>query len=257
MRRVCVFDGEQVRSDIFDSDDLPPVLEQLRSDFEDVQVLPESVSLAPPELVVMDVDSTLINEEVIDILAQYAGVEDKVADITARAMAGELDFEASLRERVALLEGIRVDALAEVEDRVTLTAGVADWVDALHDLDCKVAVLSGGFIDIVQPLADGIGIDYAFANQLEQRDGVLTGQVLGTVVDRTFKAQTLTRLATELGATRTLAIGDGANDIDMINAAACGVAFCAKPALVEHADLAIRHRDMRQLVDIFCEPFAQ
>lgn len=257
MQRVCIFDSGRVRHDVFDEDDLPPVLADLRSENDDVQVLPPEVSLAPPELVVMDVDSTLINEEVIDLLAAHAGVENQVAEITERAMAGELDFEESLRERVALLKGVPVSALAEVADQVTLTPGVPEWVEALHEVDCRVAVVSGGFIDIVQPLADGVGIDDAFANQLESSGGVLTGKVTGPVVDRAFKAQTLAELAKRVGATRTLAIGDGANDLDMVELASCGIAFCAKPALAEKADLVIRHRDMRQLVEIFCTPYVR
>lgn len=255
MQRVCVFDSGTVRHDIFDPDDLPPVLTQLRSEYADVQVLPEAVSTAPPQLVVMDMDSTVINEEVIDLLAAHAGIESQVATITARAMAGDIDFVTSLSQRVALLAGLPESALAEVAAQVTYTPGVERWVAALSNLDCEVVVISGGFLEIVEPVTQALGVHRAFANRLEISGGTLTGRLVGPVVGRAFKAEKLTELADQLGAHRTLAIGDGANDVDMIHAAACGVAFDAKDVLTREADLVLTYRHMNQLTELFCAPY--
>ena len=192
-------------------------------------------------LVVMDVDSTLIQDEVIELLAAHAGREAEVAEVTERAMRGELDFAESLHARVATLAGLPESVLADVRASVRLTPGARTLVRTLKRLGFTVAVVSGGFIEIVQPLADELGIDFARANSLEIIDGHLTGQVLGDVVDREEKARSLTRFAeaSDLPLERTVAIGDGANDLDMLALAGLGIAFNAKPVVRAQADAAV------------------
>jgi phosphoserine phosphatase len=192
-------------------------------------------------LVVMDVDSTLIQQEVIELLAAKCGRADEVAAITERAMRGELDFAESLRERVAALEGLDAGVLDEVRAEVLLTPGARTLVRTLKRLGFMVAVVSGGFIEIVGPLADELGIDRAEANRLEVVDGRLTGRVVGAIVDRAGKERALRRFAADAGLplSRTVAIGDGANDLDMLGAAGLGVAFNAKPVVREQAHTAV------------------
>ena len=193
------------------------------------------------QLVVMDVDSTLIQEEVIELLADVAGVGDQVTDITQRAMNGELDFEASLRERVALLAGLPATVLEDVQQRITLTPGADTLVRTLHRLGFHVALVSGGFLEVVAPLANRLGVERFRANQLEVRNGQLTGSVSGPIVDRKAKAAALREFADELHIplSRTVAIGDGANDLDMLHAAALGIAFNAKPHVRDAADTSV------------------
>ena len=166
----------------------------------------------------MDVDSTLIQDEVIELLASHAGREAEVAAVTAAAMRGELDFADSLRERVAALEGLPVSVLDEVRAAVQFTPGARTLVRTLKRLGFTVAIVSGGFIEIVEDLARELGIDHAHANRLEVRDGILTGRLVGDIVDRAGKAAALRRFAAEAGLplSRTVAIGDGANDLDML-----------------------------------------
>jgi phosphoserine phosphatase len=192
-------------------------------------------------LVVMDVDSTLVQGEAIDALADIAGVRDEVAAITARAMDGELDFEGSLRERVALLRGLPESALDDVYSRLTLAPGARTLVRSLKRLGYRFAIVSGGFTHITDRLAADLGIDYARANRLEVVDGRLTGAIVGDVVDRAGKAQALRDFAQDSKITldRTIAIGDGANDLDMLAEAGLGVAFNAKPVLREAAHAAV------------------
>ena len=246
-------------SEPYDSDSLPIVMRQLPDIHPgaEVLVLPGAFTYSAPELVVFDVDSTLINEEVIDLIAAAAGVGEEVAAVTERAMAGQLDFSESLAARVALLAGTPAGVLDEVRQLITPTTGVQTFIDSLHEVGATVAAVSGGFIEIVQPLADDLGLDAAFANAFEIDTGVLTGRTRGQVVDRKFKADTLRALAAQMGAdpALTVAVGDGANDIDMLQAAGCGVAFCAKQALVEKADVALNIRDMGILAGIFATPF--
>lgn len=189
----------------------------------------------------MDVDSTFISSEQIDLLAERAGTGAQVADITARAMAGELDFEASLRARVATLEGLPESTFDEVRSQISFTPGALDLVDECRRRGWVVALVSGGFHEIIDPLVDGLPISYVRANRLEVRRGALTGEVSGAVVDRAAKATFLREFARAEGVelSDTVAIGDGANDLDMIAAAGLGVAFQAKPIVARQADLAL------------------
>ena len=192
-------------------------------------------------LVVMDVDSTFIQDEVIDLLADEAGVMPQVAEITERAMAGELDFEQSLRARVALLEGLSVDALDRVRQRITLTPGARTLCRTLHRLGYRIALVSGGFTDVIAPLAAELGVTDVRANTLESVEGRLTGRVVGDVVDRMGKRTSLEYFARlyDIPRRRTIAIGDGANDIDMLEAAGLGIAFNGKAAARAAADTTV------------------
>ena len=192
-------------------------------------------------LVVMDVDSTLVQGEVIEMLAAQAGCEAEVARVTAQAMAGELDFEASLRARVALLEGLPVSAVDAVREQVRLTPGGRTLVRTLKRLGYAVGIVSGGFTCVTDDLVADLGLDHAVSNTLQVVDGRLTGKVLGRVVDRARKAEALREFAAAQGLTmaQTVAIGDGANDLDMLEAAGLGIAFNAKPVVREAADAAL------------------
>ncbi|MET3859342.1 phosphoserine phosphatase [Dietzia sp. 2505] len=192
-------------------------------------------------LVVFDVDSTLVQGEVIEMLAAHAGREAEVRAVTERAMRGELDFAQSLHERVATLAGLPASVLDEVAASIVLTPGARTTIRTLKRLGIRCGVVSGGFIQVIAGLAEELGLDFARANTLEIEDGVLTGRVIGEVVDREAKADYLREFAEELGISlsQTVAVGDGANDIDMLTAAGLGIAFCAKPALREVADASL------------------
>ncbi|MBB1050353.1 MAG: phosphoserine phosphatase SerB [Dietzia sp.] len=192
-------------------------------------------------LVVFDVDSTLVQGEVIEMLAAHAGREAEVRAVTERAMRGELDFAQSLHERVATLAGLPATVLDEVAASIVLTPGARTTIRTLKRLGIRCGVVSGGFIQVIAGLAEELGLDFARANTLEIEDGVLTGRVIGEVVDREAKADYLREFAEELGISlsQTVAVGDGANDIDMLTAAGLGIAFCAKPALREVADASL------------------
>jgi phosphoserine phosphatase len=192
-------------------------------------------------LIVMDVDSTLIQDEVIDLLADRAGCAAEVAKVTEATMRGELDFEASLRERVALLAGLNEDVLNGVRDALRLTPGARTLIRTLKRLGYRCGIVSGGFTQIIDPLAAELGIDYVAANVLQIADGKLTGQVAGPVIDRAGKAAALRRFAEQAGVplSQTVAVGDGANDLDMIAAAGLGIAFNAKPVVRDAADTAL------------------
>lgn len=203
----------------------------------DVAVQRESIFRRSKRLVVMDMDSTLIACEVIDELAAEAGVKAKVAEITERAMRGELDFARSLRERVATLAGLPVEALERVAARIPLTLGAETLVRTLHRLGYKTAVISGGFRYFAEHLQARIGLDYAFANELEIADGHLTGRVCGRIIDADVKAELLEDIARRegIGLDQVIAIGDGANDLKMLARAGLGIAFNAKKRVREAA----------------------
>lgn len=207
----------------------------------DIAVQDAGLDRRGQHLVVMDVDSTLIQDEVIDLLADEAGTHAQVAEITERAMAGELDFAASLTARVALLEGLPADVIHRVRDRITLTPGARTLCRTLRNLGYRVALVSGGFTEVIAPLAVELGVDHVRANTLEVVDGHLTGKVVGAIVDRAGKRAALEELALEYGIpmSRTIAIGDGANDADMLQAAGLGIAFNGKAAARDAADSSV------------------
>jgi phosphoserine phosphatase len=199
----------------------------------DIAVSPGGLMRWAKKLVVMDVDSTLIQQEVIELLAAKAGAQDKVKEITDAAMRGELDFAASLKARVALLAGLPESVIADVQSEIALTPGARTLVKTLHQLGHSVAVVSGGFTSVIEPLVKQLGITHYRANTLEIVDGKLTGKVLDPIVDRAAKATALKDFAAVEGVLleQTVAIGDGANDLDMISIAGLGIAFNAKPAV--------------------------
>ncbi len=207
----------------------------------DIAVSPGGLMRWAKKLVVMDVDSTLIQQEVIELLGAKAGKEDEIRSITESAMRGELDFEASLRARVALLAGLPESVIEEVRNEVLLTPGARTLVSTLKKLGHSVAVVSGGFTAVIEPLLKELEITHYRANTLEIVDGKLTGNVVGAVIDRAGKATALRDFAAIEGVTieQTIAIGDGANDLDMIAAAGLGIAFNAKPAVKAAADSAL------------------
>ncbi|WP_141925731.1 phosphoserine phosphatase SerB [Haloactinospora alba] len=223
--------------------------EQLRADLAleaatqsiDIAVQPSGLHRRAKHLVTLDVDSTLIQGEVIDLLAEHAGCTEEIARVTEEAMRGNLDFEESLRRRVALLEGLDASALDAVRDQLVLTPGARTLIRTLKRLGYECAIVSGGFTQITDALVERLDLDYSAANTLEVVDGKLTGGLVGPVVDRKGKALALERFAEEAGVPRdrTVAIGDGANDLDMLQAAGLGIAFNAKPVVREQADTTV------------------
>ena len=215
--------------------------EKSRSLGVDVSVQHAGLDRRGQRLVVMDVDSTVIQDEVIDLLAFAAGRGDSVAAITERAMNGEIDFTESLRLRVAALEGLPASVLQDVADAVTLTPGARTLCRTLKRLGFHVCLVSGGFEEVVIPVTAELDVDRIRANRLEIIDGVLTGRVIGPIIDRAGKRRALEEFAADYGVptSRTIAIGDGANDLDMLEAAGLGVAFNAKPAVREAADTSL------------------
>ena len=207
----------------------------------DVAVQLNGLERRAKRLVVMDVDSTLISNEVIELLAEEAGCAPQVTMITERAMAGELDFEGSLRERVRLLAGLDAAAIERARRRIRLTPGARTFVRTLKRLGFCVAIVSGGFTPFTDWLAEELDLDYAYANELEVADGLLTGEVVGPVVDRARKAELLAQIAAAQGVplSQTVAVGDGANDLDMLGAAGLGIAFNAKPVVRAQADTTV------------------
>lgn len=203
----------------------------------DLAVQPENLYRRSKRLIVMDMDSTLIQQEVIDELADEAGKKEEVSRITEEAMQGKIDFKESLKKRVLLLKGLPDSVLANVLKRIKLTPGADMLVSILKKMGFKIAVISGGFTYFTDYFKETLGLDYSFANQLEIVDGVLTGQVVGEIIDRAGKATLLKRLASEdkILLDQTVAIGDGANDLDMLEAAGLGIAFNAKPTVRDKA----------------------
>ena len=201
-------------------------------------------------LVQLDVDSTFIQQEAIELLAAKAGVLGQVATITASAMRGELDFEQSLRARVALLKGLPESVIGEVQKEISLTDGAQELVATLHDRGHSVSLVSGGFLDIIEPMIKAMSIKYYKANKLEIVTGVLTGGLVGPIIDRAAKGEALKEFASAsaVAMENTVAIGDGANDLDMMAAAGLSIAFNAKPIVFEAADLAINEPSLRSVV---------
>lgn len=239
------------------SEDLRGALAQLTSNLGvDIAIERAGLARRGKRLVCFDCDSTLITGEVIEMLAAHAGREAEVAEVTERAMRGELDFEESLRERVKALAGLDASVVQDVADAIELTPGARTTLRTLNRMGYRTAVVSGGFIQVLEDLAEELELDYVRANTLEIVEGKLTGRVIGPVVDRAAKANFLAEFAADSGLTmaQTVAVGDGANDIDMISAAGLGVAFNAKPALREIADTAVSHPFLDEVLYIMGIP---
>ncbi|WP_022905883.1 phosphoserine phosphatase SerB [Curtobacterium sp. B18] len=204
----------------------------------------------PRFLVVLDADSTLLEDEVIELLADTAGTRPQVQAITERAMRGEIDFTESLRERVATLAGLRDDVFRGAQQAVRVTQGADELVRGVHAAGGTVGVVSGGFHEVLDPFAERLGLDHCRANRLEVVDGVLTGRVLGDVVDAHAKAVALREWAgaDAVPIVRTVAVGDGANDLEMMRVAGLSVAFDAKPLVREQADVAVVDRDLSSVL---------
>ncbi|MET3811001.1 phosphoserine phosphatase SerB [Arthrobacter sp. UYEF3] len=242
--RYSVFSAECTLPEPITASGLAGVRRSLAADGVDgvdTAIVPAALRQAVRKFLIMDVDSTLIRQEVIELLAAYAGKRGEVAAVTEAAMRGELDFAQSLHARVAVLAGLPADVVASVRAEVTLSDGAAELVAAFKAAGHAVAVVSGGFNQVLRPIAEGLGLDYWMANELEIVDGVLTGKVLGDVIDRAAKEKYLREWAAFEGIPmeHTIAVGDGANDLDMLGAAGIGVAFNAKPAVREAADAAV------------------
>lgn len=203
-------------------------------------------------LVVFDVDSTLIQEEVIELLAANAGSLAEVAVVTERAMRGELDFEQSLRARVKTLAGLDAGVLIEAYDQINLTPGAQELIQHVHKVGGKAAAVSGGFNQLLEPLAQRLGLDYRLANQLEIIDGKLSGEVIGDIIDKPAKSTALRAWANELGLelSQTIAVGDGANDLDMLGTAGLGIGFCGKPRVRAAADILVNVNDLSQVIGL-------
>jgi phosphoserine phosphatase len=203
-------------------------------------------------LVQFDVDSTFIQQEAIELLAAKAGVLDEVSRITESAMRGEMDFEQSLRARVALLKGLDQSVISEVQAEITMTDGARELVSTLHSKGHSVSLVSGGFIDIIEPMIKELSIQYFKANKLEIINSVLTGGLVGPIIDRAAKGSALIEFASMSGVEiiHTVAIGDGANDLDMMAAAGLSIAFNAKPIVIDAADLSITEPSLRSVIDL-------
>ena len=203
-------------------------------------------------LVVFDVDSTLIEDEVIELLADCAGKRAEVAEVTERAMAGELDFTGSLKARVIQLAGLPESVIQDTLQKITITKGAKELIAAIHLAGGKVAAVSGGFTQLLEPLAKELNLDYFRANQLEIIDGKLTGQVTGPIIDKPAKATALTQWAKELNLDllNTVAVGDGANDLDMMDIAGLSIGFNAKPRVRQAADVLIAKNDLTEVIGL-------
>lgn len=206
----------------------------------------------PRFLVVLDVDSTLIENEVIELLADEAGSHAEVEAITTQAMNGEIDFEQSLRARAATLAGLDEAVFARVTELVTVTAGVPEMIAAIHAAGGRVGVVSGGFHEVIDPVAAALGLDYCRANRFEVTDGALTGGLSGPIIDAEAKATTIREWADDFGVplTQTVAVGDGANDLAMMAITGLSVGFDAKAPVRDVADVLLDDRDMSQLLPL-------
>jgi phosphoserine phosphatase len=202
-------------------------------------------------LVVLDVDSTMIEQEVIELLAKQVGLKDEVKLLTDKAMAGEIDFRKALEMRVELLAGLDSKVFTELQSQIQVTDGVHELIEFVHSAGGKVGAISGGFSQILSPLAESLGLDCYLANELEVLDNLLTGKIKGEIVDAEMKAKTLVSWAHGFGIeiSETVAVGDGANDIQMLQAAGFAVAFRPKDILREHADLIIEGNSLKPLVE--------
>ena len=203
-------------------------------------------------LVIFDVDSTLIEQEVIELLADCAGKRSEVEAVTERAMSGELDFTASLKARVRVLEGLPESVIAETLAKCTITRGAKQLIDAIHLAGGKVGAVSGGFSQLLDPLAQELNLDFHRANTLEVVEGFLTGDVTGTIIDKPAKATALTEWATaiNLDLKYTVAIGDGANDLDMMRVAGLSIGFNAKPRVRQAADIILDSADLSEAIGL-------
>jgi len=201
-------------------------------------------------LVVLDVDSTMIGQEVIELLAERVGLREKVKTLTDQAMAGEIDFREALLKRVQLLEGLSEKVFDQLASEITVTDGVPELIKAVHSSGGLVGAISGGFSQVLEPLAAELGLDFFMANELEVAAGKITGRISGDIVDASMKAQTLINWATEnaIDIADTVAIGDGANDIQMLKAAGFAVAFRPKEVLRPVADLVIEGNSLKPLI---------
>lgn len=209
----------------------------------------------PKRLVQLDVDSTFIQQEAIELLAEKAGVLEQVARVTELAMRGELDFAQSLHSRVLLLKGLSEKIIKEVQMEILLTDGAKELVETLHSKGHCVALVSGGFVDILQPIVDELKIKHYKANKLEIKDGVLTGKLVGPIIDRPAKAAALKQFSSEcqVDLRNTVAIGDGANDLDMMEIAGISIAFNAKPVVIEAADYSITEPSLKNVLHLIGE----
>jgi phosphoserine phosphatase len=202
-------------------------------------------------LVVLDVDSTLIQQEVIELLANQVGAGSEVKKLTDSAMAGEIEFRTSFEKRVSLLAGLSIEVFSKIREEIQFTPGARELVEAVHALGGKVGAVSGGFSQILDVLAEEIGLDYWLANELEVSGGALTGSIVGELVDADSKSNALKAWALDSGIPldRTIAIGDGANDIEMLQAAGLAIAFRPKPILRDHADLVIEENSLLPVIE--------
>jgi len=212
----------------------------------DLAVEPGGLQRKSKRIVMLDMDSTLIEQEVINLLGQAAGKSSEIEAITDKAMAGDLDFKTALIERVSLLKGLDHNILSQVRDQITLTKGAKKLVDELHQQGHKVGVVSGGFIEVIEPILKSLEIDFYRANKLKIQDGVLTGEIDGPLIDSHAKRMALEEFADQeqVRLEQTVAIGDGANDLEMIKAAGLGIAFNAKPKVAAAADTTISNQDL-------------
>ena len=200
-------------------------------------------------LFLFDVDSTLINEEVIDLIGAKAGLSAEISAITEKAMLGQLDFNSALIKRVELLAGLDIEVLDDVRSEITFTNGATELIAELQAIGDQVAVVSGGFMEVITPIMKLLSIEFFRANSFEIQDDKLTGRVTGEIINRSAKVKFLNDLRSKFNPLQTIAVGDGANDIEMITAADIGIAFCAKPALKEVADVIIDQRDLREILN--------